>query len=133
MCHLSATDGKGHIRPASLLFICLLVCLKLLTAFGKTSAIIWSIGIAQLSLRSDKSLLRCDYQEESIKIASLASMRNVGSDFKQIHGKAVNSAWFSPRIRMGSVSSFVTVFTPHPLSETWHFFFLQKGPRKLFC
>lgn len=74
------------------LFICLLVCLKLLTAFGKTSAIIQSIGIAQLSLRTDKSLLRCNYQQESIWMANLASVRSVGSDLKQIHGKAVISA-----------------------------------------
>lgn len=95
------------------LFVCLLICLKLLIAFGKTSAIIRSIGIAQLSLRSDKSLLRCDYQQESIKIANLAYVRNVGSDLKQLHGKAVILAWFSPKKRMGSVSSFVTVF-PSP-------------------
>lgn len=94
MCQLSATNGKGHLRPASLL-ICLLVCLKLLIAFSKTRAVIQFIGIAQVRLGSDKSLLRCDYQQESI--ASLASMRNVGSDLKQMHGKAVISAWSSPK------------------------------------
>lgn len=61
------------------------------TAFGKTSAIIQSIGIAQLRLWSDKSLLRCNYKQESIEMANLASMRSVGSDLKQIHGKAVIS------------------------------------------
>lgn len=47
-------------------------------------------------------------------MADLASFRNVGSDLKPVHGKAVILAWFSPRISMRGVSSFVTVLTLSP-------------------
>lgn len=105
MCQLSATDGKGLSRLANLLLM--FVVFNLPVTFGKASAITQSAGITQLNFRSDNGVLRWDYQQGNIKIPNLVSMGNVGSDLKQICGKAATVACFSPRVRMGTVSSFV--------------------------
>lgn len=64
-------------------------------------------------------------------MANLASFRNVGSDLEPVRGKAVILPWFSPKISMGSVSSFVTVLTPPLPPVKLAIFLLAKGTQKI--
>lgn len=99
---------------------------------GKTRVVIQFIGIAQVSLGSDKSLLRCDYQQESV--ASLASMRNVGSDLKQMHGKVVISAQFSPKKKNGKYLIFHnSLYPPHPPVKLSIFSSCKGDPENYFA
>lgn len=108
---------------------CLFVVFNLPVTFGKVSAVTQSAGISQLTFRSDNSVLRWDYQQENIQIPNLVSMGSVDSDLKQICGKAAIVACFSPKVRMGTVSSFV-VFS---LIQWKSFFLCANRPQKLFC